>query len=374
LYERTSSPLVLGGVGLAQVIPVILLSLPAGHLIDRYNRKTVVLLAEAVMALSIIALTLISYFQGSIFLIYLCLIVSGCSSSFAFPASSALTAQVVPEEAFEKATTWRSSGHQLSAVIGPTLSGFLIGIFHGATWVFVITTGAIGIYLVMLGMMKITQQQVRSSGEKKTWQSLAEGLAFLRKSQILLAAITLDLFAVLLGGAVTLLPIYARDILQVGPLGLGWLEAASSIGALSMTFLLAMRPPFKRAGRTLLLAVVGFGVATIVFGISQWFWLSLAMLFVIGALDSISVVIRSTLLLVRTPDEMRGRVGSVNSLFIGASNQLGGFESGFAAQFLGPVAAVAYGGIGTIVVVIMVAIFSPQMRGLTTLRAQEAEA
>lgn len=184
----------------------------------------------------------------------------------------------------------------------------------------------------------------------------------------MLAAITLDLFAVLLGGATTLLPIYAQDILHVGPIGLGWLQAAGSIGAIGMALILAYRPPFKKAGHALLLAVAGFGVATIIFGISHWFWLSFFMLFLLGGLDNISVVIRSTLLLVRTPDEMRGRVSAVSSLFIGTSNQLGGFESGLVAQLIGPTLSVVTGGIGTIIVVILVAWLWPEMRQLSTLR------
>jgi len=204
--------------------------------------------------------------------------------------------------------------------------------------------------------------------QKRSLSSLVEGVRFLGKTPIMLAAITLDLFAVLLGGATTLLPIFARDILHVGPFGLGWLQAASSLGAVSMAYYLANKPPFMRAGRALLLAVAGFGVATILFGLSQWFWLSLLMLFLLGAFDNISVVIRSTLVLVRTPDEMRGRVSAVNSLFIGTSNQLGGFESGLAAQLFGPVIAVAAGGIGTILIVLLVAWHWPEIRHLSTLR------
>ncbi len=186
---------------------------------------------------------------------------------------------------------------------------------------------------------------------------------------MLLAAITLDLFAVLLGGAVTLLPIFASDILHVGPFGLGWLQAAESLGAVGMALFLAQRPPFKRAGPALLLAVAGFGLATILFGLSRWFWLSFLMLFTLGALDNISVVIRSTLVLVRTPDQMRGRVSAVSSLFVGTSNQLGGFESGLTAQLLGPIGSVVFGGIGTLLVVALVAAIWPEMRRLGTLRA-----
>jgi len=189
----------------------------------------------------------------------------------------------------------------------------------------------------------------------------------MRDTKVILAAITLDMFAVLFGGAVALLPIYATDILNVGPTGLGIMRAAPSVGALLMAFWLAHMPPFKQAGKTLLLAVTGFGLATIVFGLSKIFWLSVLMLFLLGALDNISVVIRSTLMLTRTPDEMRGRVSSVNSIFIGMSNELGAFESGFLASLVGPVIAVWGGGVGTIIVVLIVARLWPEMRNLKTL-------
>jgi MFS family permease len=218
--------------------------------------------------------------------------------------------------------------------------------------------------------MRVRPQQTLVGSARKL-SSLLDGLRFLGQTRVMLAAITLDLFAVLLGGATTLLPIFA-DMLHVGPIGLGWLQAASSLGAVCMALTLAQRPPFKRAGRALLLAVSGFGLATIVFGLSHWFWLSFLMLVLLGALDNVSVVIRSTLLLVRTPDEMRGRVSAVSSLFIGTSNQLGGFESGLTAQLFGVVPAVAIGGIGTILVVSLVALFWPEMRKLGPLRERAA--
>ncbi|SRR5579875_279280 len=367
LYERTHSALVLGFVGLAQVLPVIALFLPAGYIIDRYNRKYVVLAAQLGLALAEVGLTLLSYERGPLLLIYGCLIIMGCALSFNSPASMALVSQVVPEAAFENATTWRSSASQLAAVLGPATSGFLIGILHGATFVYVFSASCALIFVLLLLIMRVRKQQAPAFG-RRSLSSLLEGLRFLGKTQVLLAAITLDLFAVLLGGATTLLPIYATSILHVGPVGLGWLQAASSIGAVGMALTLAHRPPFKRAGRTLLLAVAGFGLATIVFGLSRWFWLSLLMLFLLGAFDNISVVIRSTLLLVRTPDEMRGRVSAVNSLFIGTSNQLGGFESGAVAQLIGPVPAVVVGGIGTILVVLLVSWIWPQMRNMGALR------
>ncbi len=377
LYERTSSALVLGGVGLAQVIPIIVLFLPSGYISDRYNRKDVILVSQIVLTLASLSLAILSYQQGSLFLIYGCLVAIGSVQSFSNPASSAIVSQVVPESEYENAMTWRSSVGQLSAVIGPASGGLLIGLFHGATIVYVISAIAPIVFTLLLVRMQV-QPQVRQSkgttGERKTLGSLVEGLHFLGQTQVMLAAITLDLFAVLLGGATALLPIYAKSILNVGPIGLGWLQAASSLGAVCMAFFLAHRPPFAKAGRTLLLAVAGFGAATIVFGLSHWFWLSFLMLFLLGAFDNISVVIRSTLLLVRTPDEMRGRVSAVSSLFIGTSNQLGGFESGLVAQLAGPVLSVVTGGIGTILVVLLVAWIWPEMRHLRTLRESPQEA
>jgi len=200
-----------------------------------------------------------------------------------------------------------------------------------------------------------------------------EGVKFLWSTQVILAAITLDLFAVLLGGATSLLPIYAKDILHVGPTGLGWLRAAPSIGAVCVSFFIAHAPPFKKAGRALLWAVAGFGLATLIFGISHLYWLSLLMLFLLGGLDNISVVIRSTLMLVRTPDALRGRIAAIDHIFTGASNQLGGFESGLVAQFFGPIISVAGGGIGTLLVVLLVALFWPEMRRLGSMSESEAE-
>jgi MFS family permease len=366
LYNRTGSALVLGGVGLAQVIPIILLSLPAGHIADRYSRRVVAMSGEAVLALASLGLAELSAVRGPLVLIYGCLVVMGSAQAFSGPASSALVAQVIPASLFENASTWRSSSWQLSAVLGPAVGGFLIGLFGGATRIYVLNAGAALICFTLIAIIRLHLAQTHPQ-EERVMQSLVEGIRFLGRTQVMLAAITLDLFAVLLGGAVTLLPIYAKSILHVGPFGLGWLQAAASMGAVSMAIFLAHRPALTRAGRTLLVAVAGFGLATIIFGASHWVPLSLAALFALGALDNISVVIRSTIFLVRTPDAMRGRVGAVNSLFVGASNQLGGFESGLAAQFFGPVVAVVAGGVGTLVVVAAVAWMWPEMRRLTTL-------
>jgi predicted MFS family arabinose efflux permease len=366
LYERTGSALVLGGVGLVLVIPIILLSLPAGHLADRLNRKAIVIVTQVLIALGSLGLTVLSYTSGSLVLIYACLLLIGAAVAFNSPATSTLLPQTVPESVFQNAATWSSSSSQLASVLGPALGGFVIALSGKATMVYVINVVVALVFAALVLPLRGHRREIRAS-EETTLGALAEGLQFLRSTQVMLAAITLDMFAVLLGGATTLLPIFATDILHVGPIGLGWLRAAPSAGALCMSICIAHIPPFKKAGRTLLLAVAGFGVATIVFGLSRSFWLSLLMLFMLGGLDNISVVIRHTLVLVRTPNAMLGRISSVNSLFIAISNELGGFESGVVAQLFGPVLAVASGGVGTILVVLCIALIWPEMRRLRSL-------
>ena len=243
----------------------------------------------------------------------------------------------------------------------------MIGFLHSVTFIYIFDALAAVTFCSLLTMIK--GRQLALAEKSATWKSLVEGFRFMRDTKVILAAITLDMFAVLFGGAVALLPIYATDILHVGAQGMGILRAAPSIGALLMAFLLAHRPPMQNAGRMLLLAVTGFGLATIVFGLSTSFLLSLAMLALLGALDNISVVIRGTLLLTQTPDKMRGRISSVNSIFIGISNELGSFESGLAASLFGPIVAVVAGGIGTILVVLIVARVWPEMAELKTLNA-----
>jgi MFS family permease len=364
LYVRTGSALALGFVGLVQVLPIIFLSLFAGHIADTYNRKRIVIYCQILLALASIGLTVLSFTHGSLILIYGCLLLIGIGMAFNSPASSTLLPQIVPESVFENAATWSSSSWQLASVLGPALGGLIIALFHGsATAVYALNAVAALIFVALILPLRGVRRVARSH-TSTTISSLVEGLKFLRSTQVILAAITLDLFAVLLGGATTLLPIYAISILHVGPTGLGWLRAAPSIGAVFVSLCIAHTPPFKRAGRTLLLAVAGFGVATMIFGLSHVFWLSMLMLFAVGGLDNISVVIRDTLLLVRSPDAMRGRIAAVDSLFVGASNELGGFESGMAAQLFGPVIAVVGGGIGTILVVFLISLCWPAMRRL----------
>jgi MFS family permease len=274
--------------------------------------------------------------------------------------------QLIPVTAFTNAATWNSSSFQLASVIGPALGGFGIAWLGSATGVYVLA--AIAALLCFILTLAIKEQKVIRSTEPISLQALAAGAKFVWQNQLILAAITLDMFAVLLGGAIALLPIFAKDILHVGPVELGYLQAAHSIGALTMAITLAYLPPLRKAGPALLWSVVGFGVVTIIFGLSRSFWLSMLMLILGGALDSISVVIRHTLVQIRTPDHLRGRVAAINSVFISASNELGGFESGLTAALFGPVISVVGGGIGTIVVVIATAMIWPGIRKLGALQ------
>ncbi len=371
LYERTGSALALGFVGLLQVVPVLLLSLPAGYLADRFNRRRIVIVTLLGLALASLGLTVLSYTHGALMLIYGCLLLTGIAVAFNGPASTTLLPQTVPEDVYGNAATWSTSSWQLASVLGPALGGLVIALSGGAALVYLLNAGACLVFFVLIVQLRSKQRVVPVEARATSLASLLDGVNFLRRSQVILAAITLDLFAVLLGGATTLLPIFARDILHVGPIGLGWLRAAPSVGAVCVAVCITYLPPFKRAGVALLLAVAGFGVATVVFGLSHLFWLSLLMLFFLGGLDNISVVIRETLFLLRSPEAMRGRIYAVNNIFIGASNQLGGFESGLTAQFFGPVISVVGGGIGTVLVVLLVALFSVEMRRLGPLLPEQ---
>ena len=369
LWLRTHDPFALGLVGLVQVIPVLLLSLPAGHVADQYNRRRIVLVTQVLLASCSLGLALLSFSQGPLILIYACLLGIGTARAFNDPATSTLLPQTIPPNMFTNAAKWSSTTWQFASIVGPALAGLVVALLNSVTSIYVFDAIAGITFLVLVGLIK--GRALALSRKTATLESLAEGIRFIRSTKVILAAITLDMFAVLFGGAVALLPVYATDILKVGPDGLGLMRAAPSIGAVIMAVILAHLPPFKNAGKTLLWAVAGFGVATIVFGASTSFWLSIAMLALLGGLDSISVVIRHTLVLTRTPDEMRGRTSAVNSIFIGASNELGGFESGLTAALFGPVLSVVAGGIGTILVVLAVARVWPEMRNLKTLDAPE---
>ena len=360
IYTRTDSKLALGLAGLTQFFPVIVLFLLGGHVADRYNRKWVVACAVSLIAIASTGLAFISYYQLDTRLIFGCLFLIGVARAFQQPARAALLPLIVPSEQFNNAVTWNSTGFHMASVLGPAAGGFFIKLFHGPTWVYIFDVVAAATFVVLLTMLRLYKTQVTQ--RNLTMRELAAGFQFIRRQQVVLGALLLDLFAVLLGGAVTLLPVFAEDILKTGPEGLGWLRAAPAVGALMMAIIIAHRPPLRRTGIVLLWAVIGFGLATIVFGISKIMWLSLLMLFLTGAFDNISVVIRHTLVQTLTPDELRGRVSAVNSVFIGASNELGGFESGVVAHWFGPVVSVVSGGIGTIVVVALTAMSLPTLR------------
>ena len=367
IYARTHQAVMLGYVGLAQFAPVLLFSLVAGHAADRFDRRRVVMLSQGLMALTSIGLAALSLTSGPVALIYPLLIARGAGDAFNVAASGALPPQTVPASAFENAASWSRSLWQLSAIAGPALGGILIAASGSVTPVYFFDALA-GVASILL-ISRIRGRQESRSGERMTLSRLMGGVRFIWRTPIILAAITLDMVAVLLGGATTLLPIFA-DMLGAGAAGLGLMAAAPSIGALLMATARAYLPPFRQAGRTLLLAVAGFGAVTIVFGLSRSFPLSLAMLFALGALDNISVVIRKTLMLTRVPDELRGRLAAVNNVFIGSSNQLGGFESGVAAQLLGPTLAVTLGGVGSILAVTAVALIWPELRRMGGLVAR----
>jgi MFS family permease len=373
LYDRTSDPLLLGMVGLVQVVPIFLLSLPVGYLVDRYDRRWIALISQVVLVVCSLLLASLSAAQGSLLSIFIVLAIIGAARAFNNPAEGALTPQAVPIELYQNAATWGSSTWQFASIIGPAIGGFIIALTQGAATVYIVNAVVGLVFVAALLIVKLRPQSY-APAEEGPVRSLMEGLRFLKTNRIVLASITLDMFAVLLGGATYLLPVFAKDILFVDATGLGLLRAAPSVGAVLIAILIANRPPFQNAGRTLLWAVAGFGVATIIFGISSNFWLSMAILALLGALDNISVVIRHVLLLTYTPPEMLGRVGAVNTVFIGASNELGGFESGLAAWLLGPVGAVVFGGIGTLFVVLGIARFSPELRNLRQIAHPEKPA
>lgn len=371
LYERTGSALNLGLVGLTQFLPMVLLTLPAGHVADSYDRRRVILNMQLVLVLCSLGLGLVSALQTDVFWVYCLLFASGCARTFLWSSSSSFLPQLVSREEFPSALTWSTSSFQFSAVAGPAVGGFLIALTRSALSVYIVNSIAAAVCFALICFVK-THHRVPPK-QKVSLEGLLGGFSFVFKTPIILGIMTLDMFAVLLGGATALLPIYAKDILKVGPTGLGCMEAALPIGSLVCALLIAHRPPMKKAGPSLLWAVIIFGVATILFGISKSYPFSLAMLFVCGFADNISVIVRHTLVQLLTPDEMRGRVSAVNSLFIGTSNELGGFESGFVAAKFGPLISVVSGGIGTIAAVIGVAMIWPEIRKYGSLVAPESE-
>ncbi|MCC6660992.1 MAG: MFS transporter [Phycisphaerales bacterium] len=388
VYDKTSDPLSLGFVSLARALPVLALALPAGQIVDLLDRRKVLMFTQVGFALTSLFLCLGSAAGVSVAWIYILVALTGCARVFNGPSRASLLPQIVRPERFHNAVAWNSGVFQFAAMVGPLAAGGLIwfsaalgmgrdgaGAAHGVAWP-VYGIAALSSLALALGctMVRPYPDLVRRAAggisighavrPSVLLPGMLEGARHVWREKTVFGAIALDLLAVLLGGATALMPVYARDILHVGPVGLGALRSAPFVGALAVALLLAHRRPFEHAGRTLLLCVAGFGACTVGFGFSTNLGLSLALLVSLGALDGVSVVIRHVLVSVRTPDALRGRVSAVNSVFIESSNELGGFESGLVARLFTPLISVVSGGIGTIAIVIVVAWWLPDLRRL----------
>ena len=368
IYNLTNDPFAIGLIGLSEVIPAVTLALYAGHVIDISEKRKLLLTGVILYFLAVIILLFLSTDYTSYHLknhwialcIYFIVFFTGIVRSFTGPTFGVLIAYIVPKETLQNATTWNQGTWLSASVTGHAVGGFLIaGV--GITGTLAVITFLI--FIATFFLFKLKQKPaLNKRGETKTWDSVKEGLKFVFKTKELLGAISLDLFAVLFGGAVAMVPVYARDILKVGAEGFGFLNAASDIGAICIIILLTFFPLRHKQGRTLLFAVAGFGTCIIIFGLSKLFWLSFAALFVGGLVDGISVVIRGTITQLKTPDNMRGRVMSVNSMFINSSNELGQFESGVAAKLLGVIPSVVFGGCMTLLVVTSTWFKAPSLR------------
>lgn len=378
IYQITHSALYLGYTGLALFVPGIFCVLPAGHAADRYDRKRVILLCYVLQTLASALLLWLAYVQTShVWAIYATLLIIGAGRAFSGPASSAILPSLVPKNQFVKAITLGSAIFQLANISGPALGGLLIALplqniaprWHGAPLVYAVTLACLVLFLILVS----TIHPSREIKEKKGFSihTMLEGLRYVFGTKVLLGSISLDLFAVLLGGATSLLPIFAQDILHAGPRGFGLLRAMPAIGALSMSLFLTRHPLKRRAGAKMLTCVGIFGAATIVFGLSRSLLLSCLALIVLGASDNVSVVVRGSILQLATPPEKRGRVSAINWLFLGTSNEFGEFESGLTAHWFGTVRAVVYGGIASMAVTGLWAIFFPRLRNVDQL-TQEA--
>jgi len=369
IYDRTDQALALGLVGLVQAIPMLLFTLPAGYLADVFDRRKLIMLSLAGATLTSLALAAFSFLEAAVVWLYIILFLDSTFLRMGWPAWSSILPLLVPKENFENAVKWRTSLMQITGIIGPAFGGFIIAVNIQAAYLLSALSSVV--FILFLTRMRLPPAPRIQRGNMIA--QVAEGIRFVWRKKLLLGAISLDLFAVLLGGAVYLLPIFARDIIHLDSVGLspeqalGWLRAAPAIGACAMAFLLAYLPPLKRSGRILLGSVAGFGLATIVFGLSQDFWLSLFVLSLTGAFDNVSVVVRHVVTQMSTPNEMRGRVSAVNAVFIGSSNEVGGFESGLVAQIFTPVISVVSGGIGTLLVVFGWSRLFPDLKDLGSL-------
>jgi MFS family permease len=373
VYEITHRAVSLGYVGLAQFLPSFLLFLAAGHAVDRFDRRRVLQVVQCSYAM--VALLLLAYsLSGShaVVPVYGILVLFGLGRALGGPAGQAFVPDLVPEHHFANAVTWGSSVFMIATIVGPGLGG-LVYAWLGAAAVY--GTGVIAYLLALAFTTAIRTRTGRMEARGASLETVLAGLKYVWNSQIILGSISLDLFAVMLGGAVALLPIFASDVLHTGVRGLGLLRAAPSAGAMLMAIVLAFYPLRRRAGAKMLICVAIFGLGTIGFGLSRNLWLSVGLLFIVGAADMVSVVVRQTLVQIQTPGQMRGRVSAVNMLFLGTSNEFGEFESGITAQWLGAVRATVWGGIGTLLVVASWTRLFPELRRVQSLRPEaKAEA
>jgi MFS family permease len=408
VYAWTHSLAAVGFVGFVNVMPLLVLSLPAGALTDRSDRKRLISLGTGALATLNLALGALAFWHDAVPdlaplrggnavlrslalvferhadpstlhfdhpalpIFFLLLLAHACARILMWPARSSITPLLVPPAVLGNAITWSTSAFEIATISGPLLGGIALGKFGAAV---VYCAGALleGTFLWLLREVRYVVAPVRASG-KRTWREVLAGAEFIWRKKIILAASSLDLFAVLLGGVIAVLPVYADQILHVGPAGFGAMRAAPSLGAVAMAMWVAHRPPLREPGRALLWAVAGFGAAIVLFGWSRWFWLSLVALFLTGAFDNISVVVRQSLVQLLTPDSLRGRVTAVNQIFIGSSNEIGALRAGLMSALVGPVAAVVWGGLGTIAVTAGIARAVPGLRqlpALHTLRPDE---
>lgn len=372
LYVRTDNAWSLGFVGLVELVPMLLFMLPAGNAADRYPRRHIAMLANGLLVVAAFGLAAAAWLDAPLPVVYLILFVVGTSRAFAWPSTNTLLPQILPPAELVNANLWLSSSFELASITGPAIGGAIIAITGTVAWAYLVAGVLVLAFVSLLTRFPVVRPA--PPAEKHTAEEAYAGFAYIRRVPVFLAAITLDLFAVLFGGAAALLPIFARDILHAGPVGLGWLRAAPSLGALCMALVTTRLPPWQRPGRALLAVVVGFGAATVGFGLSKSLPLSLACLFLTGAFDQVSVVVRQTLEQVLTPDRLRGRVSAVNSVFVSFSNELGAFESGATAALFGAVPSVVAGGILTILVVAVVAKKFPSLGRLGPLATLEPPA
>src|SRR5271165_106844 len=370
IYATTKRALDLGLVGLAQFLPGILLFLLSGHVADRFDRRKVIIVCYLGFAMcSALLMVIAATHVSGVVPIYCVLVLLGVVRSFGGPVTRAILPQLVSEEHFQSAVAWNSTIFQGGTFLGPAIGGLVYALLRGPAGVYAMAVPAA--LAAMACMLTIKTEQAARRREPASLATFLVGIKYIWAKKLILGSISLDLFAVLLGGAVALLPVFAQEILRTGPWGLGLLRSAPGVGAALMALLLAYRPLRRRAGATMLWCVAGFGAFTILFGVSHSLILSLVALALVGATDMVSVVVRGTLIQVATPDEMRGRVNAVDMIFIGASNQLGQFESGITAQWFGAVPAVILGGVGTLVVTALWAWAFPELRNADQLVARE---